>query len=42
MCRLSISDVLIIDHYNERDYWITYSKCDLCKVCKIPELEFGN
>ena len=24
--------------YNERDHWISYSKCDLCKVCAIPEI----
>lgn len=28
--------------FNERDHWITYSKCDLCKVCKMPDLEFEN
>lgn len=21
--------------FNERDHWITYNKCDLCKVCKM-------
>lgn len=26
--------------FNERDHWITYNKCELCKVCKIPEMEF--
>ncbi len=26
--------------FNERDHWISYSKCDLCKVCNLPELEF--
>ncbi len=24
--------------FNERDHWISYNKCDLCKVCKIPEV----
>jgi hypothetical protein len=24
--------------YNERDHWISYNKCDLCKVCKIPQV----
>src|SRR5205085_7529116 len=28
--------------FNERDHWITYNKCDLCKVCKMPEVEFGE
>jgi hypothetical protein len=28
--------------FNERDHWITYNKCELCKVCKIPELEFED
>ncbi|HVA99519.1 MAG TPA: MBL fold metallo-hydrolase [Bacteroidia bacterium] len=28
--------------FNERDHWITYSKCDLCQVCKMPELDFDN
>ena len=22
--------------FNERDHWLTYSKCDLCAVCKMP------
>jgi hypothetical protein len=26
--------------YNERDHWISYSKCDLCQVCKMPLLSF--
>jgi hypothetical protein len=26
--------------FNERDHWITYNKCDLCQVCKMPELDF--
>ncbi len=26
--------------FNERDHWITYSKCDLCRVCKMPEVDF--
>lgn len=25
--------------FNERDHWFTYSKCDLCKVCKMPEVD---
>lgn len=28
--------------YNERDHWITYNKCELCKVCLMPELEFDK
>ncbi|MEP7168248.1 MAG: MBL fold metallo-hydrolase [Bacteroidota bacterium] len=24
--------------YNERDHWISYSKCDLCQVCNMPLL----
>ena len=28
--------------FNERDHWITYSKCDLCKVCNLPELDFRS
>lgn len=30
--------------YNERDHWITYTKCELCKVCNMPLLsyEFGE
>jgi hypothetical protein len=24
--------------YNERDHWLTYRKCDLCAVCKMPEI----
>ncbi len=24
--------------FNERDHWLTYSKCDLCAVCKMPEI----
>ncbi len=26
--------------YNERDHWISYSKCDLCRVCNMPLLSF--
>lgn len=28
--------------FNERDHWITYNKCDLCQVCKMPELDFNK
>jgi hypothetical protein len=28
--------------FNERDRWITFNKCELCKVCKIPEYNFEN
>jgi hypothetical protein len=28
--------------FNERDHWITYNKCDLCMVCKMPELDFNQ
>lgn len=24
--------------FNERDHWISYSKCDLCQVCNMPLL----
>ncbi len=24
--------------FNERDHWLTYKKCDLCAVCKMPEI----
>ncbi|MBA2612586.1 MAG: MBL fold metallo-hydrolase [Bacteroidetes bacterium] len=24
--------------YNERDHWLTYNKCNLCAVCKMPEI----
>ena len=24
--------------YNERDHWLTYNKCDLCAVCKMPNI----
>lgn len=26
--------------YNERDHWISTTKCELCKVCNLPELQF--
>ena len=26
--------------YNERDHWMTYNKCDLCAVCKMPDINF--
>jgi hypothetical protein len=26
--------------YNERDHWISWSKCDLCKVCNLPLLSW--
>jgi hypothetical protein len=25
--------------FNERDHWLSYSKCDLCAVCKMPEID---
>jgi hypothetical protein len=25
--------------FNERDHWITYNKCSLCRVCRMPEVE---
>jgi len=30
--------------YNERDHWISYTKCELCMVCNLPLLsyEFGE
>jgi hypothetical protein len=27
--------------FNERDHWITYNKCDLCSVCKMPEINLA-
>ena len=24
---------------NERDHWLSYNKCDLCAVCKMPEID---
>lgn len=27
--------------YNERDHWISTTKCELCKVCALPEIEYG-
>lgn len=27
--------------YNERDHWLTYNKCDLCAVCKMPEINLS-
>jgi len=26
--------------YNERDHWISTTKCELCKVCNLPEIEY--
>lgn len=28
--------------YNERDHWLTYKKCDLCAVCKMPEVDLAS
>jgi hypothetical protein len=28
--------------FNERDHWITCNKCDLCKVCNMPEVDFSE
>jgi hypothetical protein len=27
--------------YNERDHWMTYNKCELCAVCKMPEIDLA-
>jgi hypothetical protein len=26
--------------YNERDHWITFTKCELCQVCNMPLLSW--
>ncbi len=28
--------------FNERDHWITYKKCELCAVCRMPVVEVEN
>jgi hypothetical protein len=28
--------------FNERDHWITYNKCDLCAVCKMPVINLQS
>lgn len=28
--------------YNERDHWISTTKCELCKVCNLPEIEYSE
>jgi hypothetical protein len=28
--------------YNERDHWMTYNKCNLCAVCKMPEINLQS
>ncbi|MEO8150025.1 MAG: MBL fold metallo-hydrolase [Bacteroidia bacterium] len=46
MSRLAIKQKLTMRNavnkfpYNERDHWISYNKCELCKVCNLPELNF--
>lgn len=46
MSKLAIRQKLMLRNtvnkfpYNERDHWISWSKCDLCKVCDLPELSF--
>lgn len=27
--------------FNERDHWIAIPKCELCKVCHLPEITYG-
>lgn len=27
--------------YNERDHWISKTKCELCMVCALPEIEYA-
>jgi hypothetical protein len=27
--------------YNERDHWISTTKCELCNVCKIPAIDYA-
>lgn len=42
MSKLAIRQKLLLRNtvnkfpYNERDHWISWSKCDLCKVCDMP------
>ncbi len=26
--------------FNERDHWLTYNKCEICKVCNMQEVNF--
>lgn len=50
MSKLAIRQKLMLRNtvnkfpYNERDHWISWSKCELCKVCNMPELswDFGE
>ena len=28
--------------YNERDHWMSYNKCDLCTVCRMPEINLDK
>jgi Beta-lactamase superfamily domain len=28
--------------YNERDHWISTTKCELCKVCNLPEMDYSE
>ena len=28
--------------FNERDHWLTFNKCDLCKVCNMAEVDFND
>lgn len=27
--------------FNERDHWLIYNKCDLCAICKMPEINLA-
>jgi len=46
MSKLAIRQKLMLRNtvnkfpYNERDHWISYGKCELCKVCDMPLLSF--
>lgn len=42
--KLKLRQVVNKYPYNERDHWITYTKCELCRVCNMPLLsyEFGQ
>lgn len=38
--KLKLRNVVNKFPYNERDHWISWSKCDLCKVCNLPLLSW--
>lgn len=40
MQKLRLKNSIVKYPYNERDHWLTFTKCELCQVCNMPLLSY--